>query len=281
MPCELRTLQRCILDIALEFRRICDRHGLNYFLIGGTLLGAVRHGGFIPWDDDMDVGMLREDYEKFLKMCPRELSSRYFLQTDESDASYAFGYAKIRVNGTMLVQDYATHSKQHNGVFLDIFPYDDMPSGKAQQKIHYLLYKCVKWSALGKTDYDFQDHKQRKFANSMRLLFLPFSKNTMVGLEEKVCKMFRNDACENAINLGGAYQYREYTAKAGLKKVTTLSFEGYDFKVPSNYKDLLTQMYGNYMELPPVEKRGNQHQMVEMDIGEYVIMNNAPAYADD
>ena len=281
MACELRTLQRCILDAALEFRRICDKHGLNYFLIGGTLLGAVRHGGFIPWDDDMDVGMLREDYEKFLKVCPQELSSDFFLQTYETDASYAFGYAKIRVNGTVLAEDYAVRSKQHNGVFLDIFPYDDMPSGKVQQKMHYLLYKCVKWSALGKTDYDFQDPKKRKFANSMRLLFLPFSKNTMAGLEEKVCKMFRGGKRENAINLGGAYQYREFTAKAGLETTTTLAFEGYDFKVPSNYKDLLTQMYGDYMKLPPVEKRGNQHQMGEMDSGEYVIKNNAPAQAAD
>lgn len=275
MANDLRTLQRCILDIALEFRRICEKYELNYFLIGGTLLGAVRHEGFIPWDDDMDVGMLRADYEKFLEVCPRELGEDFFLQTHETDEGYAFGYAKIRLNGTTLAEDYALGSKQHNGIFLDIFPYDDMPVGKAGQKLHYLLYKCVKWAALGKNDYDFKEPKKRRFAKWMSILFFPFSKTRLMKLEEKICKLFDSGKAENCINLGGAYQYREYTRKENLTTLTKLSFEGYEFSVPSDYNDLLSRMYGDYMQLPPVEKRGIQHRMVEMDIGDYVIKNNA------
>lgn len=276
MAKDLRTLQRSILDIALEFRRICDKHGLKYFLIGGTLLGAVRHGGFIPWDDDMDVGMLREDYEKFLQVCPQELGEDFFLQTHGTDPSYAFCFAKIRLNGTTLAEDYAVHSEQHNGVYLDIFPYDDMPQGKLQQKLHYLMYKCVKWAALGKTDYAFVETKKRRFAACMKVLFFPFSEDTLIRMLDRICTMHNREDAEYCVNMGGAYNYNEFTRKANLTELTTLDFEGYGFLAPTNYRELLAQMYGDYMKLPPVEKRGDQHRVVQMELGSYEIKNTAP-----
>jgi len=271
----LREMQLCILDIALEFRRICDKHNLNYFLVGGTLLGAVRHHGFIPWDDDMDVGMLREDYEKFLKICPQELGQDFFFQTSETDEAYAFPYAKIRLHNTLLAEDYAKDSKQHNGVFLDVFPYDHMPEQKLLQKAHYFLFKGLKWAGLGKTDYIFLEEKKKKFSKAMGYLFFPFGKKRLVRWSEAVCRVFYGRNCKNAVNLCGAYGYREYTEIENLKNTQLLNFEGYQFKVPGNCEHLLTQMYGTtYMELPPVEKRGNQHSVVQLDLKEYVIKNN-------
>lgn len=96
----LRKLQLLELKVLLEFKRICEKHQIQYFLMWGTLLGAVRHQGFIPWDDDIDVGMLRSEYVKFLAICNEELSQDFFLQTFESDKTYVNSFAKLRLNGT-------------------------------------------------------------------------------------------------------------------------------------------------------------------------------------
>lgn len=265
----LRTLQLCILDIALEFKRICDKHGLNYFLIGGTLLGAVRHQGFIPWDDDMDVGMTRAEYEKFLKIAARELDPRFFLQTYQTDPAFAHGFAKIRINDTILMEDYTETSRQHNGIFLDVFPYDEMPENAFRLKMQYYHFKCLKWAALGKTDYDFKDKKKRYFGNAMRTLFFFYSKDRCIDRMTKICAKPHDPAPRNVINWFGAYKFSEYMDAKCTRELTELPFEGHLFKAPADYDMLLKHMYGDYMKLPPVEKRGNQHAMVKMEIGSY------------
>lgn len=273
MKTSLRELQLCILDIAIEFKRICDKYKLDYFLIGGTLLGAVRHGGFIPWDDDMDVGMLREDYEKFLAVAPNELGDGFSLQYNLTDPAYAHGFAKIRIDGTQLVEDYTANSKQHNGIYLDIFPYDRMPDNKISQTFHYLSFKCLKWAALGKTDYSFVDNKKRIFAKIMSKVLFFYSLEQTIEKMENVCQRYNKKETKKYINMYGAYGYNEYIETDGLEVLDSLKFEGYEFKVPGNYKQLLTNLYGNYMELPPVEKRGIQHAMVNVDKGNYRIKN--------
>lgn len=270
---DLRVLQRCILDIALEFQRICQKNDLKYFLAYGSLLGAVRHGGFIPWDDDMDVGMPREDYEKFLLVAEKELGPDFFFQTCETDKGHGFGYAKIRLNGTAMKEDYAENSCQHNGIFLDIFPYDAMPESKIKQKIQFMMYKSVKWAALGKTDYDFVVPKRRRFANAMKILFFPFKRNTLCKMENKVCRKYEGKNNGVLINMEW---YRGVLNETDLENMPTLKFEGYDFCVPNRYHEHLTSIYGDYMTPPPIEKRGLQHCMVEASRGDYIIKNNAP-----
>lgn len=266
---DLRTLQLCILDIALEFKRICDKHHLDYFLIGGTLLGAVRHHGFIPWDDDMDVGMTRENYEKFIQIAPKELDSRFFLQTAYTDSSFAHGFTKIRLNHTILAEDYAEHSAQHNGIFLDVFPYDNMPDGKVALKWEYFRFKCLKWAAMGKTDYHFIEKKKRYFAAVMSKILFFYSKTTCIDKMTALCTKLKHQKTENIINWFGAYKYSEYMRSSCAEKLISLDFEGYSFKVPADYDILLKNMYGNYMQLPPAEKRGNQHAMIKMELGGY------------
>lgn len=265
-----RELQRCILYIALEFKRICDKYDIPYFLIGGSLLGAVRHGGFIPWDDDMDIGMLRNDYEKFIGIASQELGKEFFLQTVETDSYYGQGYLKIRLNGTSLVEDYAIGSKQHNGVFLDVFPYDAMPDKAFQQKIHYYRFKCAKWGMMSKSDYSFVDKKRKYFFAIMKIIYSVFSRENMSQHLNRICKQYNSKNTKNYINLFGAYDYNEFTKRENLEVLEVLPFEGIEFFVPSNYSDLLTQMYGDYMQLPPVEKRGTQHDTVKVDLGNYL-----------
>ena len=116
----LRTLQLLELKVLLELKRICDKHQIKYFLAWGTLLGAVRHRGFIPWDDDIDVGMLRSEYAKFLTVCNDELSQEYYLQTFESDSGYANSHAKIRLNGTEYLEPANKDILEHKGIFIEV-----------------------------------------------------------------------------------------------------------------------------------------------------------------
>ena len=270
MATDLRTVQACMLDIALEIQRICEKHGLTFFLAYGTLLGAVRHQGFIPWDDDMDVGMPRADYDKFLQIAPQELGEEFFLQTAETDPAYGFVFAKVRLNGTTMLEDYAVDSKQHNGIYVDIFPFETCPESGWQRKLHFRLYKCVRWAALGKTDYKFIISKRRRFAKLMSTALFFLRKNGAIKLASKLRCMFNHSKTGNCID---PEFYKGIIALEDIRAVEQLTFEGHSMPVPRHYHELLTQIYGDYMQLPPVEERGNKHQMVKMDTGDYKIGN--------
>ncbi|MDE6149560.1 MAG: LicD family protein, partial [Ruminococcus sp.] len=133
----LRLLHQLLFNCLIEFDRICKKHNIKYFLGGGTLLGAIRHGGMIPWDDDMDVMMLREDYEKFISVINDELCDEMFFQSSKTDSEYHSVFTKIRLNGTLFVTRYSQQFKNmHQGIFIDIFVHDHTSNSKLGQKIH-------------------------------------------------------------------------------------------------------------------------------------------------
>src|SRR5699024_7471673 len=138
---EIKEVQKDQLDILIEFDRICKKNNIKYQLFAGTLLGAIRHKGFIPWDDDIDVCMLREDYEKFLNICNKDMKNEYFLQTYNSDTNYIMQFAKLRKNNTIFLERVTANCDIHHGVYIDIFPLDDVrPNtlmGNFQQKLLY------------------------------------------------------------------------------------------------------------------------------------------------
>ena len=124
---DLIKLQKAETEILSEVIRVCDENGITYFAVGGTALGAVRHSGFIPWDDDVDIGMLREDYERFLKIAPEKLKKGYTLCSAESEPNMPSYFAKVRKDGTVFKEESSKNIKMHHGIFLDVMPYDKIP----------------------------------------------------------------------------------------------------------------------------------------------------------
>lgn len=167
------------VDIALEIKRICEKNNIPYFLIGGTLLGAVRHKGFIPWDDDLDIGFLRKDYDRFLEVCKTELSEEMFLQTWDTDEYYGLPFGKVMLKGTRFRESANGTAAAQSMIFVDIFPYDDMPENGFKLKVQFLIEEMSKKLLLYKYGYDMgqrSDHKM--FHKLLRFVSRFFSKSS-------------------------------------------------------------------------------------------------------
>ena len=140
----LKQIQQTELEIASEIFRICRKHQLRCSLVGGSAIGAVRHHGFIPWDDDIDLAMPRKDYERFSSLCKEELSENYFLQDFDTEENCAYIFAKVRKNDTYMPEEYSKHIKMHQGIWVDVFIYDnvsDNPKIRKREINQLALYR--------------------------------------------------------------------------------------------------------------------------------------------
>lgn len=265
----LRKVQLVQLEIAKEVKRICDENDIMYWLDSGTLLGAVRHKGFIPWDDDLDMGMKREDYEKFLKIAKTQLRSEYYLQEWESDKGYAFPFAKIRKNGTTYIENKNSKMNTHNGVYIDIFPYDVYGDNNAGQGVPLKMLKLLiqnkcgvrSWVESGSVNY-------RKLLGQFPfMVFSSFvSKGKIIKRYNKLAMTYNNEKKEFYFPQGIS-NYGKWTIPSEcFGSFIEIPFEDDYFKVPKEYDLYLRKAYGDYMQLPPVEKRENRHQILEVKI---------------
>lgn len=254
----LRDAQMLMVDILKEVHNICERNGLKYFLDGGTLIGAVRHKGFIPWDDDVDIGMPREDYEKFLEIAKKELPNYLFLQTFETDDKYDIYQVpcKIRYNGTILIEkDIAENSEMHNGVYIDVFPYDSLP----KKKFMYKLQRTLSYNVL-KSFIRIRE-KPEKLSIKNRITFTFYKVMRALFPYKRRKKFFDflvswNDVNSPYMAYGLDTIWSEYVyKKEDYFELQKLEFEGNYFYGPKNYDAILTQLYGDYMTLPKEEDR--------------------------
>ena len=239
------------LEIMQQFINICEKHNLRYILADGSLLGAVRHQGFIPWDDDMDVGMPRKDYEEFLKIAKDELEYPFLLDDFETNKEMASGFARIRNNETTAFRrDVSTYKFPNQaGIFIDIFPYDNIPDNKFKRKLHqkrvYILKRLVNNSPL--YGHDLPMSFPRKCFLMMDTILCKFIKPEKIYNHfQRVCQKYNNKDCKLSVYAVFDYKERFYVENKSFDDCQMAKFEFLNARIPSNYDVILTREYGDY-----------------------------------
>lgn len=263
---KLHAVLQEILDFTVE---ICEENALSYCLAYGTALGAFRHQGFIPWDDDLDIVMPREDYEKLIEIMKENPSEGYILQNEDNEDNYFLSFAKIRKRGTIFIESIAEGTYKENGIYIDIFPLDHVEN-KESVRTKLINFRIGYWrhalklvscpelykKKLGKIRYMVE-----------RCLCLPVS---VIGVNAGVKRMHK--IMQSVGNKDSSYvaQYDQVPERAILKKdiyfpPKKIEFESKMYYAPNNIHEYLVSQYGkNYMELPPIEQR-RTHQPARIE----------------
>lgn len=251
-------LKKLELDILKYVSRVCKDNNFRYFLCGGTLLGAIRHKGFIPWDDDIDIFMPRSDYNKLIQFLRG--NSRY-LVLSPGDEGYYYNFSKIVDNNTVLVE-HGYRPINNMGVYIDVFPLDGMPGGKSEcydhfKKLNKLRNKINKFSITKPTI--------RKNLIAYFKSWCTYFSSKESNLQ-KFQKAYENLALEYEYDdakliyaSGGSYREKDIFFKSWFDDCVDVEFEGLKFNAPVNFHLYLNQLYGDYMKLPPKENQVTHH----------------------
>lgn len=262
------------MDMLNEVRRICWKHDIPYFLIGGTLIGAIRHQGFIPWDDDIDIGMLRADYDRFAQVCREELDPAYGLYDWDVDPHSPLPFLKMKIKGTHYREAVSVDSKMNDEIYIDIFPYDNAPDSEFLRSLQAWRIYLIRKLLMLRCGFTLHDGKAVKKILYGTLNFL--SRIRSVAAWKKSCHklMLRyNDRQTRCIsNMCGAYTYRrEMMDRTLVQEQIPHVFEGDMYSIPAGYDAFLKGVYGDYMQLPPESERAGKHGISLIDLGGYVI----------
>ena len=258
----LKDIKTIELDIFSKFIDVCNNLDLKYYLLEGTLLGAVRHQGFIPWDDDIDVGMLRADYEKLIAEGQKFLPEGYFLQSIETEKGFLCSFAKIRNSNTTFVEKSIRHSKINHGVYIDIFPLDYYPDNEREQKAFDRKNKIYTRRLAAEYYYEDRNIKRTMLSAVMKIIY-----PSITRVMQKRQELYRSVPPSNMIaNYCSPWRKREIVPKDWYGEGTMLTFEGIQALAPKEYDKWLTQVYGDYMQLPPEEQRIPHHFVDVIDL---------------
>lgn len=263
---EKRQLQSVILIIADEIKRICDKYEIPYFIEGGTALGAIRHKGFVPWDDDLDLAMRREDFERFLRVCRKELDpEKFFLQSGETEKSYPFAFCKVQLCNTKYTEDFSRNAPVQHGIFVDIFPYDAIPEAaipKVIFKFRNRLLKNILWVKCG---YGTDGHKKSASYLIYKILGIPFSISWLKKRRKKLITSYNNkgsNICFTADYPGTILPIKWFDQSQEYL------FENRFYTGFREIDSFLHLLFGDYM-VPPPESEREVHSQYEIDFGPY------------
>lgn len=253
----LRQAQMVMLRMLKIVDDICQRHGIEYWLDGGTLLGAVRHKGFIPWDDDIDIAMMRDDYDRFVEIVESELSDDLFFQTPENDPGFMnmITPVKIRDLKSLIFEGYENGSEPyHQGLFVDIFPYDHLPSDGRKRKFYKYLGKKLLKVKRAKLEKHRKHHGHLLNSFYGKLLSVEAINRLLRSLIDRV-----NGKNADVIGFGLDSTLTRYYGKEKFFPLQRIEFEGNSFSAPKDTDYYLRVTYGDYMELPPKEEQVPKH----------------------
>lgn len=269
----MNDLQKKELEILKEFIRICKKLKITYYLDSGTLLGCIRHEGFIPWDDDIDVSMPRKDFDIFIKKAPNMLQKKFFIQTNKSDKEYTMAFAKLRNSETTFIESTTKHRNINHGIYMDIFPLDNYDTHKKIRnnfdKFMFRIYDIY----INKY-YDLNCTFSKKYKIIEKIInFIYRNKDLsyIVNKKEKISTRLKNKNtdfyhCYYYFTTKNIIYNKEIFGNGIIKK-----FEGIDVNVPQKYDEYLKLMYGDYMKLPPKEKRVAHHYCEIIDMNKSYI----------
>lgn len=255
---EIQALQREILKTVVD---LCDAHGLRYYLVGGTLLGAVRHRGFIPWDDDVDIALPRADYNRLERICRAELPAHYTFINYKDDWRIPHLSAKVYDNRTGLVEERREGYQVEMGVFIDLFPLDGVPRGRLRKFLHYGKIWALRALLRGNAHNLSGDTPLLKRL-VLRLVQAVLPRGLVQSCQvrlDRLMQTFPFDGVAEVCNYAGAWGKREIFPRSWIGGGTTLMFEGLELRAFQHHHAYLQNIYGDYMQLPPPEKRKPHH----------------------
>lgn len=253
-----KMLWKIELDILQEVIRICEKYNISYFLHSGSALGAVRHKGFIPWDDDIDIGMLRDDFEKFIIVSHKEIKAPLFVQYGMNDGGHICGLLRVRNTETTGIIKIDKDKNCNNGVFIEIYPFDNVPNNKWKRKLQCFISKIF-YHGLLACYYGPMSKRQALAKLLIKLIGIEKSYN----IWQRICKKYNSKNCiyVDTVTLPDYAQRGICRFKLEwVRHLYSTKFEYITVKNPTGIHNILKLMYGDYMKFPPIEERGILHK---------------------
>ena len=257
MDHDIKDLQKIELEMLDELVRVSEKYHLTYYMNFGTLLGAVRHKGFIPWDDDMDIVYFRNDYETLRKVIKEEIGPDYFVQDCFTDPGHPDGVIRIRKKGTKYIPEAVSHMNlKEYGIWIDVYPIDNVGN---THSIKFFIQAYINKEIITRFVF-YRSFVKCKGMVPWKILIhylsMVFPLKWWISLRDWIYQWDRNDASEFCIIYPQNYSWRAtYVPRAAYGEPVKLEFEGKKYNCPNNYELILRTMYGDYMKLPPKEEQ--------------------------
>ncbi|MGI6665307.1 MAG: LicD family protein [Christensenellaceae bacterium] len=267
-PMELEELKQVELGILKSFHAFCEKNSLRYYLCGGTLIGAIRHKGFIPWDDDIDLMMPRPDFMKLYELVKEDDMLDEFYKVDCSYSNPNALTACIRIYDIRTELTFDNFRMPYTlGCWVDVFPLDGLPDSESKRNMHFKsmrLLKDIYYLSITK----FGGKRRSKLVSILQYGLLPILPFTRIPSNaqytkwlDNVCRKYDYDKCNYVGVLEGRAVEKEAMLKEKMEPAVSVEFEGSHFWAMANYDEYLQNLYGDYMQLPPKEERVSRHEI--------------------
>ena len=276
---KLNTLRVIEKDMLREIDRICRKHDIKYFISYGTMLGAVRHGGFIPWDDDVDVAMLRSEFEKFRQIAPKELNERFSYESHVNNNGYHYFFDRLTAKDTYFASKYSDDYEMHKGISIDIFVVDNVP---ADPKAAYRFWKGLMRRRMI-MNVRWKNTARKGKAYLLSKLLLPFlrlrSMDSYSRSYEKAVRKYEHKDTGWVMPASSDHKYRGTFPVETFSEVIPYRFDDVDTFIPVGYKDFLKAWYtDNYMEMLPLSQQNPFHDYYRLDLGTHIQEDAEPRF---